>query len=562
MNLILCFLLMLATPAVGSSHAGELVIEGNKNLSRKVILESVSGVPCVPPDSLCIQAICEAVAGRYWRSGYLGAEVSCDRLHPGSDTILVSISEGRVSRLKAVEVVGAETFRGPDLGRAFEHCIGSPFSPSALEEGIHTMLETLDEHGYPAASIKPEMVAAGDGWVDITLRVDEGPKALIGYIMFQGLTKTRREVLLRECGISVGGTYDGKKVNAVPARLTALGVFEDVSNPILSFGPGDTLVTVAFDVSEARTNRLEGIAAYAPAREEGKVIGSLDLELGNIAGTLRRLRIVYDRPGPNRLMWNIDYREPRLAGMPVALDLGLSSDVLEDQYARRKLSLGIRLRREARLEVGLGGFLAATKDRSGAATEGNFGERGLSFDLRYEARDRPINPRAGEFLSLMHEVSSLDYEGAGAENRTLSRIGVETEYVHEAGRDNVIALGARFDGVFSSTGRVPSSHIIRLGGFGSLRGYPQEWFSVEEDLVLSLEGRRIVGRNSRVYAFLDCATFEGANRDFGDLDQLPYGYGFGFMGGTRNGIFRLEIALGRGDRFSEAKLHLGLMQLF
>jgi outer membrane protein assembly factor BamA len=560
----LCLILLAAALHLCPMPAGaiNLAIEGNEHLSRGIILEAASGADCPSHDSLCVKDVCAAIAGRYWDAGYLDAVVECERLHPGSDTIRVAVTEGPLSSLKRVEVVGAVAFDETRLTRMFERDIGSPFSSVRLEDGIHKLLEFYDEQGYPAASLTPEMVWAGEGWVEVTLRVDEGNRATVGNVIFSGLTKTRRGIVLAESGVSVGGVYDGERIDGVPARLMALGVFEDVSGPVLSFGPGDSVVTVAYEVVEARANRAEGLIAYAPAKENGKVIGSLDLELGNIGGTLRRLRVFYDRPGPDRLRWSIGYREPRLAGTPVALDAGVLSDVLEASYARRKMSLGIRFRREARLEVGLGGSVGVTKDRTRVATDGDFSERGLAFDLRYEGRDRPANPRSGGLLSWAQEISSLHFEGAGSGDRTLSGLDLGGELAVEATRDNVLVVGSRFTGVFSSKGPVPSSHKIRLGGFGSLRGYAEEWFTVEEALVLTFEARRVLSGDSRFYAFVDGATIKNENREFGDLTQLPFGYGFGFVGGTRDGLFRLEIALGRGDTLSEAKLHLGLVRRF
>jgi hypothetical protein len=96
----------------------------------------------------------------------------------------------------------------------------------------------------------------------------------------------------------------------------------------------------------------------------------------------------------------------------------------------------------------------------------------------------------------------------------------------------------------------------------SIRGYPEEWFVVEQALVGTLEIRRVLSRNSRIYAFLDVATIEDESHDFGDLTAPPLGYGFGFMGGARTGLFSLEIALGRGDTFSDARMHFALTQSF
>ncbi len=557
------FLILLAGATAGhfSCKATELVIEGNRHLSRETILDAAT-MTCLDPDSVCVRAMCQAVAERYWENGYLDAGITCDRLHPDSDTVLISIAEGAVSRLKSVRIVGSVAFGVSELESVFDDDIGLPFSHARLERGIGTLLGFYDRHGFPAAGVQPEMVSREEGGVEVTLRVDEGRRAKIGRVIFTGLTGTRREILLAEGGISVGEAYDGERIADARTKLMALGVFESISEPVLSFGAGDTTVAVAFDVTEAKTNRVEGVMAYAPSQEEGKVVGSLDLELGNIAGTLRRLRVLYGRSGPDRLRWSIAYREPRLAGTSIALDAGVSSDVIETSFARRKLTLGVRLRGETGLELGVGGILGVTKDRSEGEAEGDFSERGVSFDLRYEGRDVPVNPLSGGFLAVSNDVAALNFDSDEARDRTLSSLAAEAEYVTEVTRGNVVAVGARFDGAFSSSGRVPSSYIIRLGGAGSLRGYPEEWFSVEKALVLTLEARRVLRGSSRVYAFVDGATFEDGTREFGDLTGFPLGYGVGFMGGSRNGVFRLEMALGRDDGFSDAKLHLGLVQRF
>jgi outer membrane protein assembly factor BamA len=541
--------------------ASELVIVGNNDVPRETILSAASSA-CSEPDSACVRAMCKAVAEYYWENGYLDLDIACERLRPASDTVLVSITEGRVSRLRSVEILGSEAFGASALERTFDDRVGRPFSGAALERGIVTLLEFYDDHGFPAAGIRPETISSEEGWVEVTLRVDEGRRATIGRVIFEGLTGTRREVLLAESGIREGSPYDGGRIAEAGPRLMALGIFETVSEPVLSFGAGDSIVAVSFEVVEARTNRVEGVMAYAPSQEDGQLVGSLDLEFGNIAGTLRRLRVFYDRAGSDRLRWSIAYREPRLAGTPVALDVGLSSDVIESSFARRKLTMGLRFRGAARLELGLGGILGVTKDRSGGSGEGDFGERGVSFDLRYEGRDRPSNPLSGALLAFSHEVVALDFDSQEVRDRTLSSLEAEAEYIVGVTGGTVVALGSRFKGAFASSGPVPQSHVFRLGGAGSLRGYPEEWFSVREALVITLEARQVLGGSSRVYAFIDGATLEDRTREFGDLDDFPFGYGFGFMGGARSGVFRLEVALGRDDGISDAKLHLGLVQRF
>jgi hypothetical protein len=74
--------------------------------------------------------------------------------------------------------------------------------------------------------------------------------------------------------------------------------------------------------------------------------------------------------------------------------------------------------------------------------------------------------------------------------------------------------------------------------------------------------RRLLGGYSRVYGFFDGAVLEGSGYSFESIRSGPFGYGLGLMAGSQAGIVRLEIALGRSDTWSDAKLHLGLVRRF
>lgn len=544
------------------SVPGSYNIEGNSGLTDQSILTEIRRTACSVIDSACVDSICRAIAAHYWNNGYLDAEVRCRIRRAGADTVDISIREGQVSLLRFVKMSGMAARYESAVGEIFEHQVGIPLSQAALERGIADVLAFYDARGYPLTTIHPEMVSAGEGWVGIHLHVSEGPAADIGGLVFKGLKRNSPDAVGRETGLSLGEPYDGKKVEDASQRLMSLGVFEEVSEAELTFDSRDTTVTVTMEVVEARTSSVEGAGAYFPSAEGARFVGSLDLEFRSLAGTLRRLKILWSRPGGGRLKWSVEYREPRILSRPFALDANLSSDVADTSYARRRLWLGVTYRGEPRLELGMGGFLGTTKDRAVVGGEGSFSERGLSFDLRYDTRRDPVNPASGQVLAASHQVASLEFEDDASEDRTLSGLLVDGAQLVGLGGRRVLVLGARFEGVYSSQGRIPASHRVRVGGMRSLRGYPEEWFSVEKALSVTIEVRRLLGRYSRVYSFFDGATLDDGSRSLGQVRGAPFGYGLGFLAGSRSGILRLEIALGRDDTWSEAKLHIGLVRRF
>ncbi len=551
----------LSSALAAEAAPGDFVISGNSHLGREAVIDEIGKVSCPRLDSLCVASICSAVAEAYWAQGYLAAEVRCERVGE-SDTVRIDISEGPASLLGSVRIEGAYRDDKAEIEAIFADKMGLPFSQYGLEQGIDEALGFYDVRGYPLAKIEPEIETYDGDRIGVVLRIRQGPRARLGSIRLNGLKKTKEAVVLREMGLSAGGPYDGDAVDNAQAKLMRLGIFEDVSEPVLGFDSQDTTVSVTFDLGEARTNLFEGLLAYSPSAKGTRLVGSFDLETLNFGGSLRRARILWMKKGDDRLNWSLYYREPRIAGKPFALETSLASDVVDTSYSRRKFWIGVTFHGEMSLEIGTGGFIGATMDRTREAGEGNFKEKGLSFYLRHEGRARPLNPRSGEFFEVSHEVESLDYTEGNSPDRTLSSLKVVAEYIAGLGASTNLALGSRFQGVFSSAGAVPASHVIRVGGMASLRGYGEEWFSVEKALTVSLEARRLLGPYSRVYVFFDAATIENQNYTFGGTRNLPFGYGFGLMGGTTGGVLRLEVAMGRDDAWSEAKLHLGLVQRF
>lgn len=558
---LLAQLAPVASPAWAGTAPGTFQIEGNAHVPTGELASEIDRTACPVLDSLCIDRVCQALAEFYWAKGYIDAEVTCRRVRQGADTVLVTIAEGPATALGEVRFQGVAREDDPALGALFGSAVGKPISQADIERRIDEALTFYDGRGYPFAGIEPRF-SRENGSMALLLVVTPGPRASIGAVQFKGLSRTKAEAVLPETGIRVGEPYDGKQVEAARGNLLRLGIFDDVSEPVLALNPQDTTVTVSFDVKEARTAIFEGVAAWAPSATGSQFTGTMRLDLVNLGGTLRQARAIWARTGGDRLSWSIFYREPRLFGRPFAAEGSISSDVVDTSFARRKFSLGLVFVGEPGFEAGTGGFLGSTKDRSLVGGEGNFSEHGLWFLLSREGRERPVNPTSGSFFEVNQEVESLRYTDSDSLDRTLSKLDARGEWVVPITASSNFDVASRYQGVFSSSRGVPVSHLVRLGGMATLRGYPEEWFTCKEALTLSLELRRLLGANSRIYAFFDGATLESSSFSFGDLSEAPYGFGLGVMAPAGTGIIRLEIAESRGGDWADLKLHFGLVQQF
>jgi|GEM_PF-2382146 len=572
MAILLALAVLLSFAGAGAAApGGDFVISGNRALRTEDVLEALGGAGCDAGDSVCLKAMCDSVAYLYWTLGYIDVRVTCTQGAPGGPA-LVDIAEGRVSPIVGVEISGASEAGRSLIEPIFEPLIGRPFSPEDFDRDIALALGAYDEAGYPVARISPEVTAAGEGGLAVVLKVEEGPRATIGSLVFEGVHSTRHNVLERETGLKIGEAYDGSRVKRARQNLMRLGVFEEVREPVLSINPADSSLVVTFEAVEARTSFIEGVAAYGSTPDGNELYGQLEIDLRNIAGTLRKAGVFWMSRGGGRSAWKVHYREPRIFGLPIGLEGAIDSDIDEAAYERRRLSLRLVQQDGRRFEVSAGWFIASVRegplvgDTAGDQVRSTYDESGFDIGLNVDATDRAINPTRGPRAVLALEFSSLACDAcddaAGASDRTLWSALVVGSHIFGISGNTVGFLGGRLNVVNADGGDVPPSHLIRVGGVNTLRGYPEEWFATDEVAILTAELRYIVGPRSRLYAFVDAGTLTDEAHDITDLGTLLAGYGFGLTTGSRIGVFRVEVATARDEPLSEAKLHIKLTQRF
>ena len=118
-------------------------IEGNSSISSEAIIESASEVACAGVDSVCVDAMCNAVADRYWEIGYFDVRISCLEPGAGGDTVRISITEGMQASLKSVTIGGAAACDSAGLEAVFDQQVGRPFTGAGLEQGQKAQLRPI-----------------------------------------------------------------------------------------------------------------------------------------------------------------------------------------------------------------------------------------------------------------------------------------------------------------------------------------------------------------------------------------------------------------------------------
>jgi len=123
----------------------------------------------------------------------------------------------------------------------------------------------------------------------------------------------------------------------------------------------------------------------------------------------------------------------------------------------------------------------------------------------------------------------------------------------------------RFKTGFLFNGTLFSNDLFRLGGFGSLRGFNENFFFASDFLMSNSELRLFFEESSYLFAFVDEAWMQ-FRVDGNTKQQYPLGFRFGLQLGTRSGDFTMSYALGKSSQspidFGQSKIHFGLISRF
>ncbi len=544
-----------AAPQGRTAPLSDLTIRGLQSLSTSDVRSIVAPEGLVDTSEEALGAAAESLLARLATEGRPFATVRIDwrDVEEGVD-LEVDIHEGPEARLSSLTV---------DAGGAVPPPVGVGARGEVLSEGVvereaESLLGELEDSGYPFASVRVSGAGLSDGGVAVRLSVDEGPATRFARLAVSGNTVTRARVVEREAGILPGEPYSASKVADVRPRLEKLGFFASVSEPIVTVDPITGLATVGVRVEEGRTSRVLGVLGYAPGTEEqeSEFTGTLDIGLGNIAGTGREASARWQRIRRGYTKIAFSYNEPWLLGAPVDVGIQGEQTVNDTVYTTSEgdllVSARVGDRTRVTWSVGAERYVPGAEDES-TTTSYRAGMAG-----EYDGTDAPGNPTRG---LLVRGSATYAAKKGGADERSRSgTFGVDASTYVRTFERQVIAV--RFSGaaIVSTEEDVPFHELLTLGGASSLRGYREEQFRGTRVALGSTEYRFLLSRRSRALVFVDVGYYYRGGSNFAKGTKL--GYGIGLRGETRLGIIALDYGLGEGDGLLDGKLHVGLIREF
>ncbi|MGD9897567.1 MAG: outer membrane protein assembly factor [Calditrichaceae bacterium] len=454
----------------------------------------------------------------------------------------------------------------------------SYYSRVRFEKDLKRLLSVAADSGFLFADADFEnMQFRPDGniyYLDVNLKINENERAYIRNIIVKGNHYTRDDVILRELNISGGDVYSDRRIKQIPEKLTRLSFFKNVKKPAILMN-GDKDIDLIIEVEEGNATYFDGVVGYIPgdnteANPDGYFTGLVDLNFKNLFGTGRRFDIHWKKADQYSEEFSLAYTEPWILGYPFDLGLGLDRTVRDSTYVEWNYNLNARLKIFDNLSlVGLLEQKTVTPD-SAASRDLRLAKNSLfnmEIGVEYDTRDYQINPRSGIFYNSSYSYGVKNNSGPGylledddiSKNEEIQTVKLRFDWLYNFYKNQVFSVSLNANQIKGD--RLQLSDYFWFGGSRSLRGYRENQFRGDIVAWSNIEYRFILNRNSRIFLFSDWGYYQYSENDKIIDDTLP-GYGIGIRMDTPMGILGVDFGLGRGDSFSEGKIHFGIINRF
>ncbi len=499
--------------------------------------------------------------------------------------VTIKIIPGPLYQLGRVELQGAI----PDQARAaFTLHPGDPARAADVLAAAAATLNALREDGFALATLsEPDAVVDhGARTLDISYRVEPGPRVTLGAIEVTGLTRLREDAVRRRLGLTPGEPFSPTRLETARRELLANGALAWARLTQATAPDAQGRLPLTLDVAERPLHVLRLGGAYSS--DLGASFTS-SWTHRNLFGGAEQLTLVGEigeltanRPDELSAITNATLVLPDVwqRDLNLRLNLGATREFL-DAYDRDAATSSVALERR---------FSNTWSGRTGLAFEmSRITQDGLTQDyhlaslptsLTFDNTNDPLEPTRG--LRLTAQLTPAENLGSDDPGFVLGRVTGST-YIDLArlftnqtdvgtGRQILAARLTLGNILGAKSGDIPPDWRFYAGGGGSVRGFTFQSIGPETTsgqpaggdslLETSVELRSRIGSKWGIAGFVDAGTVSDSGPP--GEDMLAVGCGLGVRYFTPIGPVRFDLATPVTERHDQApvQIYIGIGQAF
>jgi len=580
-GLLILFYVLLNSPDVFAKTTAIINLidfKGDFSLSKSELLKVCRLTPKQRYYSQQIPKTAENIEQYFTKSGYLFSRIDSVQTIFTQDSSKVSlifwINSGRQTQWGKIDIK-SDSLNADYYNKYISDFQDAYYSETHLESAINQMLEVAADSGFPFAQVDVgDIILRKEkkrNFADINIHIHEKQKTYLSNVLFDGNNNTKDYVLLRELSLPKGMIYNKKMLDESVLSLAKLPILRSVEKPKLFKGNGDS-IDVLIKVEEGNATNFDGVIGYMPPgpndeKSKGYFTGAVDIAFNNLFGTARSFAVHWKKPDTLSEEFHVRYMEPWIFDLPMNLALGLDRTVRDTLYIEWNYNINLNMHFFKNITIFTEIKQRSVTPDSAASRNSRLTSNDitdLQVGIQYDTRDYRLNPMSGLFYETsftygLKKIKGPAYiiEEDGLKSRDeLQSYEIKFEWYLNVWKNQVFAF--KLTGMHITGSDIQVSDYFWFGGFKTLRGYRENQFFGDKAAWANLEYRFVMGRNSRLFVFNDWGFYDNPQID----STLLAGYGMGVRFETAVGILEIAYGLGKGDGFSEGKIHFGIVNNF
>ncbi|MCA0447353.1 MAG: BamA/TamA family outer membrane protein [Bacteroidetes bacterium] len=511
-------------------------------------------------------------------NGYYFPEI--DSVYFKDRAFFVYGSEGPVSLITSVEWIIPDSLTS--LIPALLGELPQIFSTEFIDKASLRFLEVAGKKGYPFATVTPEILLTKAHpeslFYAVRFSTSDFKRVRLSGITADGTEHVSFKTLERVAGIIPGQTFSEREALAIQARLKRSELFETVEVPTFQLTDDETFNWFV-KVKELPSTRFDGVLGYLPGNQSGEAgyfTGLIKIHMRNFLGNARKLNLFWVRENQFSQEFNFYFMEPWIFDKQIDIWTSLAQRNQDTTFVKRGFSAGSELRFFDPLNLRIDGQFESIVGLSNTKTkklgpdvlnsEKFLGGVGAGIDTRNSFFNATEGYRiSANFQFGVKTITGPDSVLSTAEKKSsfMRRSVFEAETYLAFTTQQIMVTLFRFWET-----RVPDIDLpdmFLVGGIQNLRGYRENQFYASRVGMATLEYRFLLSERSYVFLFSDSAYLEREKINRSGLNSekgIYSGAGGGAILSSPLGIVKVIFAMGKGDTFSTAKIHFGLVNEF
>ena len=257
--------------------------------------------------------------------------------------ITFTVEEGELYTFGEIDVATElERLDKDELRELIEIQDGDEYDASRIDDAVDALTFAAGTEGYAFSDVRPRVRRDRENRkINITFRVDEGPRVYVERININGNTRTLDRVIRREMRLAEGDAFNRVLLTRSRDRIRSLGLFANVE---VTEEPGslEDQTVISIDVEEQSTGELSIGAGFS---SDAGIVGDIAIVERNLLGRGQFLRLRLSLSGDQQQI-DLRFTEPYFMGrnLSAGIDVfGTESDFQDESgFDFQQTGIGVR----------------------------------------------------------------------------------------------------------------------------------------------------------------------------------------------------------------------------